>query len=81
VVSNAVKALSAPCLFACVWEADTKETEDDALMLLVSGLSLGDPHSDPLATDLLVDFITGNLGGYLACSCLRLTAVRRCGVG
>ena len=32
-------------------------------MLMVSGLSLGDPTSDPLATDLLVDLITGNLGG------------------
>jgi len=32
-------------------------------MLLVSGLSLGDPTSDPLATDLLVDYVTGNLGG------------------
>ncbi len=80
-MSIAVKALNAPCLLACVWDADTKETEEDALMLLVSGLSLGDPHSDPLATDLLVDFITGNLGGYLACSCLQLTAVKWCGVG
>ena len=80
-MSKAVKALNSPCLLPCVCEAGTKETEEDALLLLVSGLSLGDPHSDPRATDLLVDFITGNLGGYLACSCLRLTAVRRCGVG
>ena len=39
------------------------ETESDPLLLLVSGLSLGDPKSDPLACDLLIDYVTGNLGG------------------
>ena len=43
--------------------SDAKESDSDPLMLLVSGLSLGDPTSDPLATDLLVDYVTGNLGG------------------
>ena len=43
------------------WDPDTAEKDSDALLLLVSGLSLGDPNSDPLATDLLVDYITGSL--------------------
>jgi DNA polymerase delta subunit 2 len=40
-----------------------KDGNADPLLLLVSGLSLGDPKADPLAADLLVDYITGNLGG------------------
>jgi DNA polymerase delta subunit 2 len=42
---------------------DNGKGSADPLLLLVSGLSLGDPNSDPLAADMLVDYITGNLGG------------------
>jgi hypothetical protein len=65
----------------CV-ETEGKDAGEDGLMLFVSGLSLGDPTSDPLATDLLVDLITGNLGGsrpFPASFCLVLfRAALRC---
>ncbi|EKX48257.1 DNA polymerase delta small subunit [Guillardia theta CCMP2712] len=37
--------------------------EGEPKIILVSGLELGNPDSDPLAVDMLVDYITGNLGG------------------
>lgn len=55
---------------ALVWCVGGEEQESDALLLLVSGLSLGDPNADPLATDLLADYITGNLGGSRPPACL-----------
>lgn len=37
--------------------------DDDAFVLLVSGLGVGSGEVNPLLTEALVDFVTGNLGG------------------
>ncbi|KAJ1484577.1 DNA polymerase alpha/epsilon subunit B-domain-containing protein [Baffinella frigidus] len=39
------------------------EQAKGASILLVSGLQLGDADGDPLAVEMLVDYVTGNLGG------------------
>jgi len=38
------------------------EIKGDPQLLLVSGLGLGGADVDPLAVDMLVDFVTGSLG-------------------